>query len=68
MQIILIIPKVLVLTAFNMFLLLLYWDSIYTQDIIFIESKDVPLKHSRKSFVMNFLSLDMGIGILTLGR
>ena len=68
MQIILIIPKVLVLTAFNMFLLLLYWDSIYTQDIIFIESKDVPLKHSRKSFGMNFLSLDMSIGILTLGR
>ena len=68
MQIILIIPKVLVLTAFNMFLLLLYWDSIYTQDIIFIESRDVPRKHSGKSFGMNFLSLDMGIGILTLGR
>ena len=68
MQIILIIPKFLVLTAFNMFPLLLYWDSIYTQDIIFIESRDVCLKHSGKSFGMNFLSLDMGIGILTLGR
>lgn len=55
MQFILIILKVLVLTAFSKFLLLIHSNSIYTQDIIFTESRDVPLKHSGKSFRMNFL-------------
>ena len=55
MQIMFIEPQVLVLTASKRFLLLVYADSIYTQDIIFVEYKDVLLKHNGNSADMNFL-------------
>ena len=55
MNIMFIEPKVLMLIASNRFLLLVYADSISTQDIIFIEYKDVLLKHNGNSAYMNFL-------------